>query len=436
MVRIKRCNSETIRALTDFLPSLRKSIFNSTDLSQPTKMLKKIRLEKRQLQQHLEEDDNGDDVEQQLELLQLKEEKQWDILKNRSLTRVITTAYAHVLLYLVLLVQVHLLGGRLFRDEFEQQRRELIEDDSPKDETSSTTPASTSESSSSYRESHRIVLTRTYERFLSESVSNLAKDVEDLAEDVLRHWHVMGADDDDRKTNENEIYHDNEEKNCTDITSYDLENKINEIRDVMEGYVSNYHRRRRRPNGIDSHCNHRRRRYGSNLIQFIIPGIGEDDLDKKNNKDEQRNELAEYILNETWDILESPIFEKAEEECLNVTFEILKEDGWGLLFEEDDDDDDDELEENNGVQLLKTQDEEEQPTLLPLAHVVAQLRHVTKGFFETTTISSASSTTNDFFLSLSNLEDEMDCNEGQPNDYVLELQRLPSVKGLCNVSFA
>eukprot|EP00957_Ditylum_brightwellii_P203169 15333512-Ditylum_brightwellii.AAC.1 len=208
MVRIKRCNSETIRALTDFLPSLRKSIFNSTDLSQPTKMLKKIRLEKRQLQQHLEEDDNGDDVEQQLELLQLKEEKQWDILKNRSLTRVITTAYAHV----------HLLGGRLFRDEFEQQRRELIEDDSPKDETSSTTPASTSESSSSYRESHRIVLTRTYERFLSESVSNLAKDVEDLAEDVLRHWHVMGADDDDRKTNENEIYHDNEEKNCTDIT--------------------------------------------------------------------------------------------------------------------------------------------------------------------------------------------------------------------------
>ena len=70
--------------------------------------------------------ESGDDKNNQINLEEIngeersiwdKEQRLWNYVKNKSVTRLVATIYAHTVIFLVLTVQVNLLGGRLLREE-------------------------------------------------------------------------------------------------------------------------------------------------------------------------------------------------------------------------------------------------------------------------------------------------------------------------------
>ena len=108
----------------------------------------------------------------------------------------------------------------------------------------------------------------------------------------------------------------------------------------------------------------------SSLVRFVIEPDDEvqrNILSKDNVSDHNNDPLAKYILEETWDILESPAFEAAEKECLNVTFRNLAQGGWGGVFKVASDD--------NGdcSDVLSMH--------LPLASVLTQMKKVVNTFY-------------------------------------------------------
>ncbi len=80
---------------------------------------------------------------------------------------------------------------------------------------------------------------------------------------------------------------------------------------------------------------------GSALARFVIPpeesvGGVDDDIDDRDGKDDGSDELARYILDETYDLLESPAFARAERACLDATFDGLRTRVLGSIFDDGD----------------------------------------------------------------------------------------------------
>ena len=329
--RLERCRNEIATALKDFLPSLRRSIELATDTSEETKALKMLRADKL----------NG------IMPKEYQERDLWDTVKVQSFTRMITTAYAHAILFLVLTVQVNLLGGRLFDEQMRNhESSQSLGDDSV-----------ASDRMSSYQESHRLVLTRTYEYFFQRGIASLVQTVERAVSDVLADWDV---------TDPSSLH-----------TSRDiLDDAISKIRDAVEG--RNGRRRSRRPRS---------------MIRFLLPP--EPCLDAP-----VADELAQSILDETWDLMESPVLEDAQRDCLNVTFDLMRDQGWGTMFCNPD----------------APQHASSPWTTKPLASVITQLKH----------------TSNSFYKAPGTL---VLAPRPVVNIYVTAMERLPSVLELGDVSF-
>ena len=167
--RIDRCRIETVNALSDFLPTMRKAIESFTDTSDETKALKALRGSPDRKERREEESDL------------------WDAVTIKSITRMVATAKAHTLLFLILSVQVHLLGGRLFEEQMRSSQT-----------TSSTTlsvgmDSIASDRMTSYQASHRLVLTRTYDFFFENGLRLLVQSVERAVLSVMEdlRWDVM-----------------------------------------------------------------------------------------------------------------------------------------------------------------------------------------------------------------------------------------------------
>jgi peroxin-3 len=329
--RLERCRDETATALKDFLPSLRRAIEQETDTSAETKLLKKLRADKL----------NG------ILPKEYEERDLWDTIKVQAFTRMISTAYAHTILFLVLTTQVNLLGGRLFQEQMHNHASsQSLGDDSV-----------ASDRMGSYQESHRLVLTRTYEYFFQRGIASLVQTVERAVSDVLADWDVT----DPSSMN----------------TSRDMvDDSISKIRDAVEGRSGR--RRSRRPRS---------------MIRFLLPP--EPSLDAP-----VPDELAQSILDETWDLMESPVLDDAQRDCLSVTFDLMRDQRWGTLFAN-----------SNAPQHASS------PwTTKPLASVITQLKHTSNSFYkapETLTLAPRPAV----------------------NIYVSSMERLPSVMELADVSF-
>lgn len=260
--RMDRCRLEASRAMMDFLPTLKKAITKETDITNEMEELKSIRAQKKE---------SGDGASSSN--FREREGELWNSIKNKSITRLVTTIYAHTIVFLVLTVQVNLLGGRLLREE---QREESQEQQ---------TSSSSSDGSDRYRSSHKTVLAKTYHHLFSKGIPSLVEAVANASGDVLQNWDVLGGDD---------------------VSLDDVSAWMEKMRDSIE-------KRQHKGNS-------------SALVQFIIP----DDVEQSS--DESMGELARYILDETYDLLESPTYAHAERMCLNITFMSLREDGYTKLF--------------------------------------------------------------------------------------------------------
>jgi hypothetical protein len=302
--RLARCREETRKALHNFLPTVRTAIEQATNTSKETKELKKLRAEK------------SDDEERQAEL--------WETIKTSASTRMVSTAYAHTILVLVLTVQIHLLGGKLFQ---KQQQQEQSEEDME-----------------AYQTSHRQALLRTYDYFFDKGLLSLVQTVRRSVSHVLGDWDVS-------------------DPSSLNMTQDMLEQALQEIRNVVL-YGTSKRTSRRRPRS---------------LLRFLLPPetIGAEESD---------DDLSQSILDETWDLLESPVLEDAQEECLNVTFDAMRDQGYSKLFDS------------------------EQTTTQPLAKVITQFKQTSNTFYNHQETSSS-------------------------NDYYSSLEKLPCVLELGDVSF-
>jgi len=329
--RLERCRAETATAMKDFLPSLRRAIEVETDTAAETKLLKKLRADKV----------NG------ILAKEHEESDLWDTIKVQAFTRMISTALAQTILFLVLTTQVNLLGGRLF----DEQMRNHASGQSLGDDTVA------SDRMGSYQESHRLVLTRTYEYFFQRGIASLVQTVERVVSDVLADWDVTDP--------------------ASMHTSRDMvEDVISRIRDAVEG--RNGRRRSRRPRS---------------MIRFLLPP--EPGLDAP-----VPDELAQSILDETWDLMESPVLEDAQRDCLNVTFDLMRDEKWGTIFANPD----------------APQHASSPWTTKPLASVITQLKHTSNSFYKPP-------------------ETLMLAPRPVVNIYVNSMERLPSVLELADVSF-
>lgn len=333
--RLERCREETVSALQNFLPTLKGALEEPTDVSSETQALKQLRAQKR----------NGEVVERSTE------KDLWDVLKVQAFTRMISTAYAHTILFLVLTVQVNLLGGRLLDEQMRTQAStQSLGDDSV-----------ASDRMSSYQSSHKLVLTQTYEHFFQRGVASLVQTVERAVADVLGDWDVT-------------------DPSSMHTTREMVEEALQKVRDTVEGRTQN-RRRHTRPRSI---------------LRFLLPPPEQSSW----NPAAVPDELAQSILDETWDLLESPVLEDAQRDCLSTTFDFMRDQHWGTIFVNPN------LPGHAASVFVAT----------PLAHVITQLKHSSNSFYK-----------------------PPDAPPYAPkpavNSYVSAMERLPTVLELGDVSF-
>ena len=300
-----RCRLESSRAMMDFLPTLRGAIARETDVSGETAELRRLRARRRAIaetkKRGTDDDDGGVESDHRItqedgndgdeDAILGKERCLWNSIKNKSVTRLITTVYAHTVIFLTLNVQVNLLGGRLLREEQEEVEEEEATA-GPEQHASSSSSSATA--ADRYRSSHQTVLSKTYHHLFAEGIPSMVELVGTEVRRVLRDWDAL--DD--------------------DVALQDVSAWLRCARDGIE--------RGRDGDGTSA------------LVRFVVPpqeetgGVGGIDRDDADEPDE----LAGYILDETYDLLESPAFASAERECLDSTFDRLQTRVLGTMFVE------------------------------------------------------------------------------------------------------
>ncbi|KAL3776697.1 hypothetical protein ACHAWO_003110 [Cyclotella atomus] len=267
--RMARCRTEISRAMMDFLPTLKRAVAKQTDVTGETEELKRLRVARRE----------GDATEEG----RGRERKLWNDIKNKSVTRLVTTAYAHTIVLLVLTVQVNLLGGRLLREDGGDGEAASEETDS----------------FDRFRASHQLVLAKTYEHIFATGIPFLVEVVSKVVEIVVQDWDVLGSVDNGGKKDV--------------VSMQDISFWVEQIRDEVE---------QRSHKGVS---------VATVLAQFIIPDESENNQ-VGSSGDEITDDLARFILDETYDLVESPTFANSERACLDSTFSHLQSNGYGKLF--------------------------------------------------------------------------------------------------------
>lgn len=216
-------------------------------------------------------------------------------------------------------VQVHLLGGRLFREEEAEAKlaEEALQNHTKSDEVEISTGAAAnadgfsttsslglqsrtdgpklrssrgSSSMPSYQSTHRTVLTQTYGHFFASGLAELLQVVQEAVSQVFEKYDVTDPD--------------------TMNLSHEVFNgAIDAVRLIVEDNNG----------GVGSALR-------SALVRYIVQP--EDNI----STDDVGDAVAAHILEETWDILESPTFAAAERDVLDLTYGMLREGGWGGIF--------------------------------------------------------------------------------------------------------
>lgn len=348
--RMARCRDEVMKALEGFLPTLRRAIENRTNTAKETQALKDLRAQRSQ------EEGSHDNPNEQM---RRREEKDlWEKIKIRAITRMVATAYAQCILFLVVTVQVNLLGGKLFAEQLQNSSSA----------SSMSIDSVASDRMNAYGESHKLVLQYTYKYFFERGIVSLIDSVERAVSVVLETWDVS-------------------DPSSLNISREAFDQAINDIRAAEEkGRVSS---RSRRPRS---------------LLRFLMPPT-------ETFNENVPDELARWILDETWDLLESPVLIDAQQDCLKATFDRMRDRYWGEIFESE--------EETADIPRHAAS----RTVTRPLAYVITRLKHTSKSFFKSQQQPDEGSILG------------MATPRFAVNSYCAEMEMLPSVLELADVSF-
>jgi hypothetical protein len=174
-------------------------------------------------------------------------------------------------------------------------------------------------------ESHRIVLDRTYQRFFDEGIISLAATCSAAVSKTFSHWNM---------------------ETTKGVKKSDFLECFNNARQEVEE--------------------------NNTLTSFVIISDEEQEQFQSNSKSSNKpadDELATSILNETWDVLESPMFEFALNECTSRVWLLLTSEELDKIFSS----------------MVTGASSSAAPEILqkepPLASVIGDLKTVTNGFF-------------------------------------------------------
>ena len=380
--QLQKCSRETLCTLSTFLNTLKTTLESHTDFSKQTKLLKQMRSGQNQ---NGNGNGEGDDSRSHPHPTRTRTKQElWDEIKTKSITRMIATAYAHSILMLLLTVQIHLLGGRIFREQLKlnvsdehtntssgESEAEAAAESGEGSQENDETETNRKEGAINIGASHKQVLLQTYEYFFQHGIKSLVKDVQLVVEVNLSDWKVLqGSEDDESGKSE-----------CVgSITLEQFDDGMQRIRTLLDDGLSleNYLR------GLESESE----------PESVSVSVSESESDL------QQNEEVRLILDETLDILESPVFETAKKDVVNATFDVLRKDGYAPLF---------------GPEGTAKEPQ-------PLASIVTKLKKVVQGFYN-----SPDGSTEDRWT-----ERPM---SSYPNVYLYHLNRVNSVKELGDVSF-
>lgn len=267
-----KCGIETLGALESFMDTLKSSIESKTDFSRETKKLKQMR-KKKSAATVLDKDteENRDDDN---DSAISKQERLWKEIQVQSMTRMICSVYVHTVLYLLLTAQIHLLGGYIFRDNIKTENEEEVNSTNNHEPNVIGMDVSV----------HKAVLMKTYEYFFDKGIVRLLGKVKAAVQRETQGWVTISS-----------------ESGLGSISLDDFMQTIDKIREIE----------------------------GDNLFLDMIRPYEEDA------ENEAHHSLAKSIIDETLDVMESPVFEEATQESLNVSFDITKSQLHTDLFNND-----------------------------------------------------------------------------------------------------
>jgi hypothetical protein len=327
---MKACRQQVSNALPSFGRHLRRTIDVHTDVSEEKRILQHMR----SLQ--------GDNL---LNELDRQEARLWESIKVKSLTLAISTAYANALVFLALTVSTHVVFGWQSR----QERNQVVGNDDVQE----------------VADIHRFVVRHVITSFVQRCDDTQESGLECLIKAVqaaivanMAEWNVQDS----------AFLH---------VTPIQLDQAVESIYSrVVE----------QRPD-CDPGATIGLMHFLINPLQLSVVSMETSprDADPKNWYADNRS--AQSILNETLDVLESPVCQDAQRECCSACLRQLQ----GKLF---------------GRHCASAADP---LASLPLTAILTSLRKLTKTFY-----SSGSTTTNEF---------------------VETWESLPSVLELCDVSF-
>ena len=266
--RMMRCREETLALMSTFAVSLHRCLEELTEADQARRSLKQLR------RRWLKETRSAAEIARADEL--------WLHIQIETLTRMVASAYLQAILPVILTVQVHLLGGHVCRAAMEESFLTADGDDHLDNAVCS-----------SASEIHQEVLEHTHKRLVEHCVPSVVEAVRSAVVSSIDHrdWDTK---------NPTAALH---------MTHHAFQNTVDRIRVKVEGSTNDL----------------------TLLQQFLVPN-GCNSNTKGRTECDNDAVSQDNILNETWDLLESPIVSRAVADCVDHVFSMVREQIWAPLF--------------------------------------------------------------------------------------------------------
>ena len=349
--QLMKCHEQTYQTMQSFMAntSIKSNIESFTDYSHCIKTLKQLRKQKQQQQQQQQQQQKGQAEDQQLK----QQQALWNEIKIKSMVRLMTTLYVHNQLYLLLLIQVHILGGRIFHQQIiymqqQEGKREQTNNSSISRSSSNEAlevhlnPAMNNGIDESISKS---VLMNTFEYFFHHGIHDFLNYITSIVEKETHDWIAIRQqkNNDEKNTANDNGVSSGDDSTLGFISMEDFIKTVEKIRSVVEEE------------------------------SFFLPANQQQDQeqqeqqddDRENNTDisESNKDLVRLIIDETLDIMESPVYHDAKENFHKKSFQMLNTNLKQVIFQTNGDDD-------SGTRTI------------PLVNIFSKLKTVANTFYD------------------------------------------------------
>ena len=288
----------------------------------------------------------------------------WMSIQVETVTRLMTMAYATTLLYTTLTIQVYRLGGRMFHCHTTQKQNGDYDDDD--------------NNNKSELDGGQQALLQSYDTFweLDGGLDELLEFVRSAVQTALKSWNI------------------HDPKFALQMSFEQLLQAISQIRATVEAKGDLLQRFVIMNNSMDTNNTE--------------PAVSQSTTTTTTNSTTPTNSI---VLNEMYDLLESPIANDAIRDALQCVFTILQEQYIATIF-------------HNSNNNVNNSTGNYNNNVRPLPHVVSQLKVMTNSFIHYDSSSHDNTTSNNSSGSSTG-----------SNIYVAAMEQLPSIKVATRISF-